>query len=231
MNVFITAGGTTEKIDNVRSISNMSSGRLGSLIAGCFSDHPVIEKIFYVCSKAAVKPQTDKARLIYADSVSDLESVTREVFSKESFDIIVHSMAVSDYRVKSVTTVSALLGKSGQAIENEGKISSDLDDMALLMERTPKIISLFQTLAPDATLVGFKLLDNVPHETLVHKGYEVLCRNKCSFVLANDLKDITGEKHIGRLIDKEKNFTTYTNKTDIAKAIVSATINERRQTV
>ena len=31
--VIITAGGTSEKIDNVRKITNSSSGKLGSVIA------------------------------------------------------------------------------------------------------------------------------------------------------------------------------------------------------
>lgn len=37
MRVLITAGGTSEKIDNVRSITNHSTGRLGCLIAEKFS--------------------------------------------------------------------------------------------------------------------------------------------------------------------------------------------------
>jgi phosphopantothenate-cysteine ligase len=231
MNVLITAGGTTEKIDNVRSISNMSTGRLGSLIAGGFSDNPDVEKIFYICSKTAVKPESNNIEIIYANSVADLEAAVKEALSRANIDIIIHSMAVSDYRVKAVTTVSALLGKSGPITCKEGKISSDVDDMVLLMERTPKIISLFQELSPDSTLAGFKLLDNAPLETLIDKGFEVLTRNKCSFVLANDLKDVTGEKHIGYLIDKEKNFTKYTSKAEIAAAIVSASINERGKTI
>jgi phosphopantothenate-cysteine ligase len=224
MNVLITAGGTTEKIDNVRSISNISTGRLGALIADCFSVNPSIEKIFYVCSKTAIKPEADKIEIVPANSVSDLEAAVKEVLSRASINIIIHAMAVSDYRVKAITTVSALLEKSEPAIDKNSKISSDLDDMVLLMERTPKIISLFKTLAPKSMLIGFKLLDNAELETLIDKGFEVLTKNQCSFVLANDLKDITSEQHIGYLIDKEKNFTKYMNKSDIAAAIVSAAI-------
>jgi phosphopantothenate-cysteine ligase len=147
---------------------------------------------------------------------------------------------VSDYKVKSVTTLSALRENavpgddlnlrhsSGDSInKNEsdgGKISSSVDDMVLLMERTPKIISLFQELAPESTLVGFKLQDNVSLETLIDKGFEVLTKNKCSFVLANDLKDITQSGHVGYLIDKDKNFTKYATKTEIADAIVTHTL-------
>jgi len=82
-------------------------------------------------------------------------------------------------------------------------------------------------LSPGSTLVGFKLLDNVELETLIDRGFDVLTKNECSFVLANDLKEITSENHIGYLIDKDKNITQYMSKSDIAAAIVSATIRER----
>lgn len=227
MNVLITSGGTTERIDNVRSISNMSTGRLGSVIANAFSADSAIDKIYYICAKNSVMPESDQCEVIYANSVSDLENAVKDVLSRASIDIIIHSMAVSDYRVKSVTTVSALTGKSESTISKDGKISSNVDDMVLLMERTPKVISLFKELSPGSTLVGFKLLDNVELETLIDRGFDVLTKNECSFVLANDLKEITSENHIGYLIDKDKNITQYMSKSDIAAAIVSATIRER----
>jgi len=120
-----------------------------------------------------------------------------------------------------------LLKNPESSISGSGKIRSDMEDMLLFMERTPKIISLFQSLSPGSTLVGFKLLNNAPLETLIDRGFQILTQNKCSFVLANDLKDITGGRHIGYLIDKRKSFTRYASKTDIAAAIVSAAIGER----
>ena len=253
MNVLITSGGTTEKIDNVRSISNMSTGTLGSLIADRYSIEPDIEKIFYVCGKSAIEPQSENVVIKNIDSVSSVETVIREVLDLFDIDIIVHAMAVSDYRVRSVTSASGitnlivsnldhlggmdsnsaslavaeLLKNHESAINTEGKISSDIDDVLLFMERTPKIIALFQTLSPKSTLVGFKLLDNVPHETLIETGHKLLMQNRCSFVLANDLRDITDKQHIGYLIDKDKNHTRCSSKDEIAAAIVAATISER----
>ena len=253
MNVLITSGGTTERIDTVRSISNMSTGTLGSLIADRFSEENSIEKIFYICGKSAMKPNTERAIIKKIESVSNLESAIRETLELADIDIIVHAMAVSDYRVRSVTSmagiaglvvsnldslvnmdsrsarsaVAELLKNHESAISAEGKISSDIDDILLLMERTPKIIALFQELSPRSTLVGFKLLDNVPLDALIDTGYKLLMHNKCSFVLANDLRDISEKQHIGYLIDKDKNYTRHSNKEEIAAAIVAAAIGER----
>lgn len=253
MVVLITSGGTTEKIDAVRSISNTSTGRLGSLIAECFSKAVCIEKIIYICSKSAVKPQSEKIEIIDVDTVKSLENAIKKVLSETDVDIIIHSMAVSDYRVKSVTNCNMLaeqillrkeqfdfadsrkardfcvelFNRAQSVISGEGKISSDVENMILLMERTPKIISRYQSLSPQATLVGFKLLDNVSSETLINKGYQVLKDNHCSFVLANDFSKITENQHIGYLIDRNKKYRCYQTKQEIASAIVAATLKER----
>lgn len=254
MKVLITAGGTTEKIDNVRSITNTSTGTLGSMIAEGFAQAPAVEEIIYVCSEAAVRPQSEKTKVVCIDTVESLEKAAKEICSQGKLDIIIHSMAVSDYRVKSVTSSdmlaeqmvlqkaqladlenrqtsalsAALLDASGSVVNGDGKISSDVENMILLMERTPKVISFFQTLAPEATLVGFKLLDGVPTDTLIDKGYQVLQDNGCSFVLANDLRQMNKTQHVGYLIDQQKNYKSYQTKQEIAAAIVKAVIEERR---
>lgn len=151
MNVLITAGGTTEKIDNVRCITNVSTGKLGSIIANAFSILPGIDVIYYICSKTAIAPQSGKVKTIYVDSVACLENTIKELFSQINIDIIVHCMAISDYRVKLVTSaallaksilsdhdtkecineqntesiVMKLLDKSETVINNSGKISSN----------------------------------------------------------------------------------------------------------
>ncbi|MCL2124570.1 MAG: phosphopantothenate--cysteine ligase [Oscillospiraceae bacterium] len=253
MNVLITSGGTTERIDTVRSISNMSTGSLGSMVADRFSGESSIEKIFYICGMSAIRPLSERVAVKPVDSVANLESVVRETLGSSDIDIIIHAMAVSDYRARSVMSADSLAGsivsnlgklmgldgsaassavlellKSHEsAISLEGKISSDMDGILLFMERTPKIIALFHELSPRSMLIGFKLLDNVPLDALMDAGYKLLIQNKCSFVLANDLRDISDKQHTGYLIDKEKNYTRHSSKAEIAAAIVAAAINER----
>jgi phosphopantothenate---cysteine ligase (CTP) len=255
MNILITAGGTTEHIDRVRSITNTSTGMLGSLIARAFANLEGIDKIYYICGKKAILPQIEKAEIIYVDTVASLETAIKKLIREISFDIIVHSMAVSDYRVKSVTSASlladsikskinsgsnfaqplteesalSLVANPETLMQEDGKISSSINDLILYMEKTPKIISLFQTLTPASTLVGFKLLDHVSAETLIDTAYTLLQCNKCSFVLANDLRDITGEQHIGYLVDENKNYTRFTTKAEIADAIAAAALQKRRK--
>lgn len=245
MKVLVTAGGTSEPIDNVRSISNISTGKLGSLISETFSSSESVEEIIHISGKSAILPQSEKVKIFYVDDVSSLEKKLMEVFNQHHIDIIVHSMAVSDYRVKRVTSITnlmeqgaflkandcdnraamlSMINESKPVIGASGKIKSDIDDMLLLMERTPKIISLFKRASSHSILVGFKLMDGVQKKILMDAAYDLLQINKCDFVLANDLREIEEEYHAGYLIDSKRNYTSYATKKDIANGIVSTTI-------
>jgi phosphopantothenate-cysteine ligase len=122
-------------------------------------------------------------------------------------------MAVSDYRVKSVKT------GSGVELERGKKISSSENELTLLLERAPKIISLFPKLAPRALLVGFKLLAGASKEDLVDAAYELLQKNHCAFVVANDKNLITETGHKAYMIDKNKNYVEFETKKEIAHGI------------
>jgi phosphopantothenate-cysteine ligase len=259
MNILITAGGTSEKIDNVRSISNMSSGKLGSLIAEAFAACDEAEHIDYVCGEKALRPKTDKAAVIPVESVYDLRSAVTEICAAKTIHAVIHSMAVSDYTVGRVSTSeliseniasqlesellnlprdrnvdaafaaahgSCLRETISEAVKNppsllrEGKISSNVDDLIIFMERTPKILSLYHDLAPEAVLVGFKLLDGVDRAELLDAAYRLLRLNHCHFVLANDLTDIRRGRHTGFLMDESGRHTIYHGKEEIARGIL-----------
>ncbi len=253
--VLITAGGTTEKIDDVRAISNNSTGRLGTAIAEAFLNCKSIsiEKIYYVCGQSAVVPSSDKVSIIRIESVAQLASMLEEILTSHIVDIVVHSMAVSDYGVDCVTTKASICKSIGSyilenpekiaalspkdlatnitnyvfnnsAINNENKLSSDIKDLIISLKKTPKIIGMIKKFQPETTLVGFKLLSNVAEEELIDIGYSLLERNNCEMVLANDMSRINNDSHTGHLIFKDKSYLTYETKAQIAAAIVAHSI-------
>ncbi|MDR0968880.1 MAG: hypothetical protein LBL99_04610 [Holosporaceae bacterium] len=237
MNVLITAGGTAERIDSVRSVVNFATGKLGSLIADYFAESPKAEKIFYICGKNAVQQTTTKAKILPIETVDELENAVRKVFRENRVDAIVHSMAVGDFQMRAATNARLLaesIWKAKPKTQNEleklianaggfyygGKISSNEENLILLFKQAPKIISLFRELSPRSLLIGFKLLDGVPLETLIDAAYSSIMKNGCEYVLANDLQDVASEKHIGYLIDRTKNARKYEGKEQIARGIV-----------
>ena len=221
MKILITSGGTAEKIDDVRSIVNSSTGRLGCAIAEVFAQQGPGNHIFYVCGKNTARPKADVAIVEIEDAKSAQNAISRLLQSNYA-DIIIHAMAVSDYRVKAVSTPDGIL-------DDIGKISSNHDEITLHLEKTPKIIGMLRGLSPKSTIVGFKLLSNVPRGTLLDVGYALLLKNDCDFVLANDSAEITGDAHKGYLIDRNMRFSKYGTKAEIARAIVETTLNHRRE--
>ena len=230
MNILITSGGTSEKIDDVRSITNSSTGRLGCAIAEAFATLPQTSRIFYLHSKGAAKPSNAKTTFIEIEGVDSLETEIKNLFADFPVDIIIHAMAVSDYKVASVSAISTKGGtpKFLDLSAQGGKISSDAESLILILEKTQKIIKMFRPLAPHAVLVGFKLLSNVPRETLFEAAQKLMAASSCDFVLANDGAGISGDSHVGYLLDKAGNNTKYLTKTHIAQGITHAALNFRR---
>jgi phosphopantothenate-cysteine ligase len=209
----VSSGGTRERIDEVRSITNSSTGELGSLAADALAERHTCEKIFYVCGIDAARPGTDKAEIIPVSDADSVVKAVKNILQKNHVDGIVHAMAVSDYRVKSVKT------GGGAELDRRQKIASGENELVVTLEATPKVISLFSHLAPGALLAGFKLLCGVTKETLIDTAYELLQKNSCAFVIANDKKLITANSHRAFLIDKNKNVCEYGTKKEIADGI------------
>lgn len=223
-NIVITAGGTSEKIDEVRVISNFSSGRLGLAIAKCFleSETADIGKIYYMCDRNTVVPDDERVEVIRVLGAQGLLDALESLLTTTKIDAVIHAMAVSDYTVKQVTTMSAI--KAGEEdtdkLTVEGKISSEIDDLVIVLKRTPKVIGEIKKLQKETILVGFKLLSKVSKEELIETAYKLLKKNNCDFVLANDLSEISGEEHVGYLISSNGEYVRLTTKEQIANEIV-----------
>ena len=223
MKIVITAGGTSERIDDVRTITNSSTGSLGFAIGNAFKEVEEIEKIYYLHGKRAVWPEDTKVEPVEIGGVLDLKENLTRILQEENIDAVIHAMAVSDYMVHQVTTLDKLMGTEDPEHAQDlsgNKISSDIDDLIIHMKRSPKVISMIKETSPDTTLVGFKLLSGVPHEELIDVGYRLLQKNNCDFVMANDLREIGRYFHKGYLIHKDKSYDSMNTNEEIAQMIV-----------
>lgn len=249
-NILITSGGTSEQIDDVRRITNSSTGSLGAEIADAFKSKCNDSNILYLCAESAIRPKADGIIIETITGVLSLKEAVEKACENTKFDIIIHCMAVSDYMVKSVTDSDfmaesvlenlsyTVCGDSSSpkeaimdGIENvptmiENKISSNKDNLIVVMEKSPKVISFLRPLAKDSVIVGFKLLSEVEEEDLINVGHMLLQKNDCDFVLANDLKTIKAGAHKGILIDKDKKTTSAIGKKQIAEMIADITLEK-----
>ena len=234
--VLVTSGGTVEDIDTVRSITNRSTGRLGSLVADEFSAGGA--RVTYLCAENAARPKLPPERTLTIRSAGQLAQTLERLLREQPFDCVVHSMAVSDFTPTGVLTIEELAaalernisgGKlSPEAVSEalrdtarqpEKKISSRSDRLLLALEQTPKAIGMIKKLQPGAILVGFKLLSGASEGELVAAGQGLIERNGCDFVLCNDLSEISPEAHKALLIDKSGVICRAQTKPEIARAI------------
>ena len=231
--VVITAGGTSEKIDNVRKITNSSTGKLGKVIANELIREVPDIKIYYVCSKSSLRPINKSIEIIEIDGVLDLKEKVENLLKNNKIDYFIHSMAVSDYMVDYVTTAQKLASEIDSSDHNtldtitkfnngfnENKISSHKNNLIIKLKRAPKIISIIKKISPKTFLVGFKLLDGVTKDKLINTAKKLRDKNKCDLVVANDLSNIRNGNHIAYIIDNQNIIITANDKIDIAKNLV-----------
>lgn len=233
LNIVVTTGGVKEKIDSVRNITNSSSGKLGMKIVNEFLSECPNCNIFCIHGDM-VETFTDyRVKYIRVRSTQDLLNVVTDVLTNNKIDIFVHSMAVADYTTSYVLDIVKLkelisaknfdnvdeLIESCK-IDNSSKISSYLDSLAIVLEKTPKVIHAIKELSPYTFLVGFKLLDSVSDEELFDAGFDLLRKNRCNLVLANDIAKIRQGNYRGLLIYPEKSYDVVEGKDNIAKFLV-----------
>ena len=239
MLVVVTSGGVKEKIDNVRSITNSSSGKLGMKIAREFLDNYENCEVIYI--HGGVAQPCEGAENIYIRDTQNLLDVVFHILISRKVDIFVHCMAVADYTTSSVINLAKLKkiicmnnGNMTESlfdvivdsckIDTSAKMSSETETPAIVLEKTPKVINQIKKLSPYTFLVGFKLLDNVPEEELFDVGFNLLRKNRCNLVLANDIHNIRQGNHRGMLIYPEKTFDIIEGKDNIAKMIVAKSV-------
>lgn len=236
--VIVTAGGVSEKIDNVRKITNSSSGKLGMVIAECLLEKMEDIKIYYVCSKHSLRPLDKRVQVIEIDGAIELKEKVENLLINNNIDCFIHSMAVSDYMTDYVTSLDKIkesIIKSDDVDEvfnnveviKGNKISSSENNLVIVLKPTPKVISIIKDISPTTYLVGFKLLDNVSKEELINVAKGLRDKNNCDLVVANDLSDIRNGKHIAYIIDDSDEITIASDKNDIAKVLVRRIKDER----
>ena len=196
MNVLITGGGCSEKIDNVRSITNFSSGKTALLIAKTIQDLDPAAAVDFLLAESAVQPKApaDNVTVQKFSSCEDLQKLLKEQLTSNSYDLIFHAAAVSDYTVQSVVA-------DGKEF-TPGKISkfSGAEKLLVKLKKNPKLLESIPPLAKKknaaARVVGFKLTSDASQEeraAAVQKLFAV--KNPPDFVISNDLSEITPKSH------------------------------------
>ena len=144
MKILISAGGTAEPIDSVRSITNTGTGRLGSLIAEAFAREPAVDEIHYVCDPRAVRPFSGSSGMAGTECAAKVrEHVThgtqevldtmRAILETEDIDAVIQSMAISDYTTRCVASAADLSEALAAKLQSGDFQAADADELRKLI--------------------------------------------------------------------------------------------------
>ena len=102
---------------------------------------------------------------------------------------------------------------------NDTKISSYEPHLMTMLQLTPKVISQIKKMAPNVTLVGFKLLDSVSKDELYEVASRLREKNQADFIVANDLSKIGHGKHWAMILNENGILTECNTKKEIATSL------------
>jgi len=193
LKVAITSGGTREYIDDVRVITNISTGKLGALIADEFIRNGHL--VTYVAPNPVVMPSNHFTGHYDFRKVTDTNSVL--AIMKDlvpEMDVVVQCMAISDFT----------FDRSKPVKVSSQDLDGFIDYMRQTIVKTPKVISYYRDWNPSAILVGFKFTVGKSKEEMVQIAKQLMEQNKLDMVFANDKAQIQAKgAHVGLLIMAE----------------------------
>lgn len=212
MEILITAGGTEEPIDGVRTISNFSTGRTGATIAEVFYKKGF--KVTLLTSTRAILPKKN-INIVTYKSFDDLNKELQDLLSTGKFKGVIHAAAVSDYSVD-------YLESSGEKFQplSDTKLDSK-KPLTIILKPNFKIIDKIKDYAPNPLLlIGFKLTKNASEHEVNKKVLSLFLGGKVDYIVQNDLTSISQKNHFSTIHSKKAVITSCKTKVELALALV-----------
>jgi phosphopantothenoylcysteine decarboxylase/phosphopantothenate--cysteine ligase len=151
MKCIVTAGPTYEPLDEVRRLTNFSTGRLGSELADFLAARGH-EVTLLIGTQATHRGEQRALHVQRFSTTADLRERLK-ASAAQSPDAIFHAAAVNDFAFGKVWNRSA----TGELTEMEsGKLSTRSGTLLAELVPTPKIIAELREWHPRARLVGWK---------------------------------------------------------------------------
>ncbi|MGA1507220.1 MAG: bifunctional phosphopantothenoylcysteine decarboxylase/phosphopantothenate--cysteine ligase CoaBC [Aquiluna sp.] len=191
--VTVTAGGTRERIDDVRFIGNRSSGKTGVALAIAARD--LGAKVHLIACNLSQTPK--------GIEVSHVESVTElSAALQKPADVLVMAAAVSDFQV-----VNPHKGKLSRSTVPELELSS-----------SPDLLAAYTKKFPESFAVGFALVDQ--GEDLIEASRGKLEAKGAKVVIGNPIGSLEGNDTAVQYVDAESATEISGSKGDVAREIM-----------
>jgi phosphopantothenate---cysteine ligase (CTP) len=180
VNCIVTAGPTFELLDEVRLLTNFSTGHLGIELARYLQEQGC--RVTLLIGRLATWAGERRAHQI--EEFTTTQDLQKRLAARagSGFEAVFHAAAVSDFTFGKVWSRSA----AGELAEVQaGKISTRSGSLLAELTPTPKIISRLREWFPQARLAGWKYeVDGDPESTLA-RAREQIEANRTDACVAN----------------------------------------------
>lgn len=185
----VTYGGTTVPIDDVRSITNFSGGKMGSEIVKCFLSTGPVTSIRHKKSVNPFELRTTQTRADLLDKdINDYKKLMKlkDRHTNIEFDTYDEYKSCVDSVLDKANIFISCAAVSDFGVEKQsGKIH---DEQILKLNKLEKILPKIRERRPDIFLVGFKLCAGVKDKDLLDAAKAQL--DYCDMVVANHREEV-----------------------------------------
>jgi phosphopantothenoylcysteine synthetase/decarboxylase len=152
MNCIVTAGPAYEPLDDVRRLTNFSTGRLGTELANYLAARG--HNVLLLLGEQAIYAGERRAqRVEFFSSAADLRAKLKTLATKRA-DAIFHAAAVSDFSFGRIFAPDA--ANKLVEIKSAKKIPTRQGKLLVELLPTPKIIAELRGWFPQTKIVGWK---------------------------------------------------------------------------
>jgi phosphopantothenoylcysteine synthetase/decarboxylase len=172
MRVVITGGPSSEPIDDVRLITNRSTGELGVILAQAFQESGHEVSLFLGRLSQFRLPQAASF-----DRNEDLQRMLREMNESKSVNVVLHAAALADFQVVAV--------RAGNIDVGLKKIGSEHETLSVELAPKPKVIAGLRDLFPNALIIGWKLELEGSRDDLIGEAARQVKKNRTDACVIN----------------------------------------------
>jgi phosphopantothenoylcysteine synthetase/decarboxylase len=201
MNCIVTAGPTFEPLDDVRRLTNFSTGRLGTELANFLTARG--HKVTLLIGEAATYTGERKAKSIKVFSTTADLQAKLELFSGKKVGAIFHAAAVSDFAFGQLFAQDAA-GRR-QPLKPSKKIPTRGGKLFAELVPTPKIIAGLRGWFPRTRIFGWKFEADGGRNDAILAAKRQIADCSTDFCVANGPAYGRGFGLVGR--DSQKHFT------------------------
>jgi phosphopantothenate---cysteine ligase (CTP) len=166
----VTCGPAYEPIDEVRRITNQSTGELGSILSETLSRAQF--EVLCLRGEMAIYPSPREVRVVPFTTNASLRAILERLPTQPA--AVFHAAAMCDFLVHEI-----------EGSDRERKIRSNVPELRLTLRPAEKLLPHLRRLFPEAVIVGWKYELNGSREDAEFRAYEQINSSQTNACVVN----------------------------------------------